>query len=206
MPEPSGSILDAAVDTDPVTLAVRRAAFRAILGGDTMEEARIADLTGLDGATVRSAVDRLVAAGIATTNAGEGEQRSVDGSEGLTIRSSAHSISISGNDLHTWCAFDVVGIPAALGLDTTGSTRCPTCGATIELTVLRGEVVDTGAVGWWPSASGGPVIEAFCPSASIFCNLSHLETWRASTNAMGTPRTLAELAEAGRSTWASFKD
>ena len=206
MSDTSGSILDAAVDADPATLAVRQAAFRSILAGQTIDEARIAELTGLDAAMVRSAVDRLVAAGIATTDDCRGEQRSVDGSEGLTVRTSRHSISISGKDLFTWCAFDVVGIPAALGLDTRGSTRCPTCGARIELMVSKGEVVDTGAVGWWPAATGGPVIEAFCPSASSFCNLSHLEEWREATGAQGAPRTLMELAGAGRITWAGFRD
>ena len=204
MTEARQSILDTAIDQDPSTLKVRQTIFRSILAGMPIDEALISEVTGLGNSVVRSTVDRLVAAGIATTDAGEGVRRSVDGSEGLTVRSSRHSIVISGKELHTWCAFDVVGIPAALGLDTTGSTECPTCGTEIELMMRGGEVVDSGAIGWWPSASGGPVIEAFCPSASIFCNRSHLEEWRVTTGAEGAPRTLMELAEAGRSTWASF--
>ena len=204
MTEASESILDAAIGGDPSTLAVRQTVFRSILAGQPIGEARISELTGLDEAVVGSTIDRLVAAGIATTDGDGGTERMVDGAEGLTVRGSRHSIEISGNGLHTWCAFDVVGIPAALGLDTTGSTTCPTCGTEIALVVQAGEVVDSGAIGWWPSASGGPVIEAFCPSASIFCNRSHLEEWRASARAEGAPRTLVELAEAGRVTWAAF--
>ncbi|MDA8117774.1 MAG: organomercurial lyase [Actinomycetota bacterium] len=205
MSDTSGSILDAAIDAEPSTLAIRQAAFRAILSGIAIDEARVAEITGLDTALVGSTVDRLVAAGIATTDTGPAGERSIDGSEGLTVRASKHAISISGSDLHTWCAFDVVGIPAALGLDASGSTRCPTCGGAIELEVRKGEVVDSGAIGWWPSASGGPVIEAFCPSASIFCNSEHLDEWRTANQAEGTARTLVELAEAGRETWSSFR-
>ncbi|MDA8101963.1 MAG: organomercurial lyase [Nitrospiraceae bacterium] len=205
MPETTESILDAAVDGGATTLAVRRAVFNSMLAARGINEARICELTGLDPGAVKRAVDHLVAAGIATTDGAKGAQRLVDGAEGLTIRKSGHAIRISGSELHTWCAFDIVGIPAALGLDATGSTHCPTCLAEINLEVRKGEAVESEVVGWWPALSGGPVIEAFCPSASIFCNLNHLEAWRSATGAKGVPRTLTELAQAGRTTWARFR-
>ncbi len=205
MPATTESILDAAVDGGASTLAVRRTVFHSMLAGTAINEARISELTGLDPGTVKGTVDRLVAAGIATTDGAKGAQRLVDGAEGLTIRNSGHTIWMSGSELHTWCAFDIVGIPAALGLDATGSTHCPTCLTEIKLEVLKGEVVESEVAGWWPALSGGPVVEAFCPSTSIFCNLNHLEAWRSATGARGTPRTLTELAQAGRTTWARFR-
>ena len=72
MTEASQSILDAAIDQDPSTLKVRQTIFRSILAGMPIDEALIAEMTGLGNSVVRSTVDRLVAAGIATTDAGEG--------------------------------------------------------------------------------------------------------------------------------------
>lgn len=197
------SILDAAVATDATTLAIRRALFRSLLSGEPVDHHTAARSTGLDESVVRETVVQLVGAGVATL-ANEGQDLLIDGSEGLTTRPTRHSLLIEGHPLHTWCAFDIVGIPAALGISTSGSTDCPTCGRTIELTLSEGKVDDNGAVGWWPTATGGPVIEAFCPSASIFCSPEHLEEWRIAKGASGSVKTLGELEDLGRTTWMSL--
>ena len=57
---------------------------------------------------------------------------SIVGIHGLTLRSTRHRFEIDGLARHTWCAFDAVGIPAALGLDAVAHSDCPACGASFH--------------------------------------------------------------------------
>jgi hypothetical protein len=198
------SILDAAVGADSSTLAVRKFLFHAMLSGQAVPARTVALSTDLDEPKVRDIIDQLVKAGVATvTNDGQGDLL-VDGAEGVTTRTTRHSLLIDGLPLHTWCAFDIVGIPAALEIGATGSTDCPTCGRAIELSMVDGEVADHGVVGWWPATTGGPVIEAFCPSASLFCSSEHLDQWRVAQGASGSVKSVADLEALGRSTWSNL--
>ena len=121
--------------------------------------------------------------------------------------SSPHRLLLDGRGLHTWCAFDTLGIPAALDVDAVARSACPTCGAEIVLGLPAGRPPAGPVVGWWPEAPSGPVNEAFCPTASLFCNHEHLDTWRAAHPLEpGVVLSLPELAERGRPTWALFTD
>src|SRR5437868_1820615 len=49
------------------------------------------------------------------------------GVHGLTLRPARHSFAHTGRTHWTWCAFNSVGIPAALGIDAEVRTTCPAC-------------------------------------------------------------------------------
>jgi hypothetical protein len=184
---------------------VRRVAFDALRTGAAPRLSDIADRTGLDAQRVRDILGDLVAGGIATIEGDLGGDPMVVGADGLTIPATRHQLILDGQRLYTWCGFDTVGIPAALGVDAVARTVCPTCGSAIELLVRDGQPPASPIVGWWPLATSGPVNKSFCPTANLFCDRDHLDTWRASpATGLGEALPLTALAERGRQTWSLF--
>ena len=102
-----------------------------------------------------------------------------------------------------WCAYDIVGIAAALVADAVGSTQCGGCGRGIDVVIRKGRLDGgTGVVGWLPDASCSNVMVEFCPSALLFCSRSHLDQWRAREGSgSGAALDVESLAERGRSDW-----
>lgn len=132
----------------------------------------------------------------------DGDGRLV-GIHGLTLRRTLHRFEHDGRVHHTWCGFDSVGIPAALGLDATAATDCPTCGALLRVDVCRGRVDDGDVVVWLPT----PVVTAhlmdeFCASADLYCTTEHLEDHIGSERVSGRPITLGAAAALGVDAWA----
>ena len=186
---------------------VRRASFAALRAGAAPRVSELAETTGLDLPEIRDVFAQLVSAGIATIEGDLTADPLVVGAEGLTVRITAHQLRLGDQALHTWCAFDTVGIPAALGVDALARTICPTCGSGIELVLPSGQPPASSVVGWWPLATSGPINQSFCPTASLFCSSDHLETWRTTTTAgPGEALPLSALAERGQVTWSLFTD
>lgn len=184
----------------PVSAAaarVRDAAFARLLAG---QPTAVGDLAAAAGGTeaARAALDELAAVGVVQR---EGDE--VVGVRGLAAHQTAHAVEIDGRVLHTWCAFDTVGIPAALGLDALARTRCPHCGAELALVVAAGAPPPgSPVVGFWPEQDCGRLVEDFCPSANLFCSTDHLQAWwQDAGRPPGRRRGLEELARAGRATW-----
>jgi Alkylmercury lyase len=128
----------------------------------------------------------------------------VVGIHGLTVHPTAHWIEHPDSVAHTWCALDAVGIPAALGLDATAHTRCPTCGAALAAVLRAGDVARRGdAEGrrlWIPGGPCDQVVRDFCPHANLYCDADHL----AASVPHGSPGravTLADAAALGRVAW-----
>ncbi|HET8526094.1 MAG TPA: organomercurial lyase, partial [Actinomycetota bacterium] len=148
------------------TLLVRRAAFGELLtAGKPVGFDRVAAATGLTPETTRRALRLVESAGMAETD----EDRVV-GIDGLTTRATRHEIELNGVSLWTWCAYDIVGIAAALEADAAGVTTCGWCDRRIEVAVRKGRPAAGTAVGWLPNESCSNVIEQFCPSALFFCS------------------------------------
>jgi hypothetical protein len=195
-------LLGGAVAWTPEMNRVRRVAFDALRTGTAPGLRHIADRTGLDAQRVRHILGRLVAGGIATTESDIIGDPTVVGADGLTIRATRHQLILDALPLYTWCGFDTVGIPAALGVDAVACTVCPMCGSAIELLLRDGAPPSSPLVGWWPLATSGPVNESFCPTANLFCDRDHLDAWRASAaTGPGEALPLTALAERGRQTW-----
>jgi alkylmercury lyase len=126
------------------------------------------------------------------------DEGDVVGMDGLTTRPTGHRITLDGVDLWTWCAYDIVGIAAALGSDAVGTTTCGGCGREIAVQIRRG-TPDGDFVGWLPAEACSNAMAEFCPSALFFCSREHLEAWRLETDAgPGEALDPLTLAERGR--------
>jgi hypothetical protein len=124
------------------------------------------------------------------------------GVHGLTARRTRHRIERAGARVHTWCALDAIGIPAALGIDATALTSCPTCGAELTVVLHGGEPVDTPAAWrlWLPENRCDHLVQDFCNHANLVCSDDHLTA--TATNAPGRALTVTDVIAIGRATWA----
>ena len=179
------------------TLAVRREAFRQLLSGQAATLEGIAAATRLSRDTAREAVDLVVSVGMAETDDG-----TIIGIDGLTTRHTRHRLILGGVELWTWCAYDIVGIAAALKADAIGDTQCGLCGRRIEVVILEGEPQTNTVVGWLPDESCTNAMAEFCPNALLFCSRAHLNEWRRRGEAgSGEALEVQALAERGREFW-----
>ena len=127
----------------------------------------------------------------------------VVGAHGITLLSTPHTLAVDGRVLHTWCALDAIGIPAASGEDAHVTTSCGWCRRSLVVDVVEGEPRgDHGLVLWLPTGPCDNLRQEFCPHANLFCNREHLDTWRKQAGAPnGRTLTLDQTAELGRQTW-----
>lgn len=105
--------------------------------------------------------------------------------------------------MHTWCALDAVGIPAALELDATARTECGSCGTPITVELIRGVPADDRElVLWLPTGPCDNVREQFCPTAHLFCDRGHLDAWHQRTGKpTGDVLSVEGAADLGRQAW-----
>ena len=129
----------------------------------------------------------------------EVDDGTIIGMDGLTTRPTRHGVVLRGVQLWTWCAYDIVGIAAALGVEAVGNTRCGACGQPINVVLREGRPEAQTAVGWLPDESCSNVMAEFCPSALLFCSKAHLDEWRAREGVgAGEALDLDSLADRGR--------
>jgi len=179
--------------------AVRRAGFAALLAGRCPTLSDLAAAAGVSEAAAGAMVAALMAGGRATTT----PDGRLDGVAGVTGRPTRHTIERSAaGKIQTWCAFDAIAIPAALGWTATAVTTCGFCGEDLRVP-LRDGVPDDGAWGWLPPGDCEHILRDFCATADLFCDRAHLDAWRAAAgDPPGEPHSAADLAELGRPAWA----
>jgi len=188
-------------DLDRAVGAFQRHAFAALLAGQAPSVADVAEDAGRDTAGVAEAVSWLEAHGRL-----ERDGDVLVGAHGLTRRPTAHALVIGERRLHTWCAYDAVAIPVALGVTARAATTCPTCERELIVDVSDGHLPDAPMpVLWLPLGVCENVIEDFCVHANLFCSREHLDSWRdASGNQLGEVVTLADVPALARSGWADI--
>lgn len=124
------------------------------------------------------------------------------GVHGLVARATSHRIEHAGGTVHTWCALDAIGIPAALALDATAVTSCPNCGAELRVVLRAGHADRHDDLRLW--LPGGPyrhLVKDFCRHTNLYCNRQHLSSV-VPVEQPGRAITVAEAAGIGRVTWA----
>ena len=180
------------------TLRLRRAAFHALLSGQPVSLHRAAAAANLSPEKADEAAQLVASVGMAEINGG-----TIFGIDGLTTRETRHQVVLNGVALWTWCAYDIVGITAALGANANGTTGCGLCGRRIEVVLRAGEPEPSPAVGWLPDESCSNVMAEFCPSALLFCSRTHLAEWRQMQTGVTSGQALdvASLAARGRADW-----
>ena len=180
---------------------VRSAGFTSLRRGQAATAAQVARSTGLE----LHAVDEVLTA-MAERGAVELDDRGrVVGVGGLSLVPTRHELTLDGVPLHTWCAFDALGIPAALAVDAVARSGCAHCGRSVEVAVHAGVPDEAStAVVWFPQAGDAShVRHDFCDAANLFCGRAHLDAWHAAADhPAGEALTVAEVAERGRANWA----
>ena len=124
------------------------------------------------------------------------------GVHGLSARPTAHQIQHEHGAVHTWCALDAIGIPAALGIDAIAVTTCPTCGAQLRVALHEGTPEAGGNRRLWlPDTPSAHLVEDFCRHANLYCSPEHLRAM-VSDPSSGRPVSVADAAVViGRTTW-----
>ena len=125
---------------------------------------------------------------------------------GLTLRNTRHRFDVGGRPRNTWCAFDSVGIPAALRLDAVARTDCPTCGASVTVEIVAGIPSGSDALLWLPPPPAANLLAEFCSDADLFCNMDHLHDRIHAGCVGGRVCDLAAAAALGRTSWADVAD
>lgn len=125
------------------------------------------------------------------------------GAAGLTLGEGPHGLTIDGHSFRTWCAFDALGIPAALGADATVETTCGVCGRRIEVDLRDGHPSGRTSARLWLSAGGAAMRADFCTPTVLLCSQAHAETWAERHGGHGRALTVADAADLGATDWAS---
>ncbi len=90
---------------------IAKAAFGLLLNNPTpLPMAILAERIGVQQSLVTQVFDQLRLVGRAET---DGDK--LLGVYGLTLKPTRHRLTLRGSTFFTWCAFDIVGIPASAG-------------------------------------------------------------------------------------------
>jgi alkylmercury lyase len=104
------------------------ALYRLLAAGQPVDSSALAEAARLPVAAVRAALERV--AGLYTD-----DQERVIGFWGLSISPMPHQMTVNGQTIYAWCAWDTLFLPELLGDTAEIQSRCPTTGQRISLTV-----------------------------------------------------------------------
>jgi Alkylmercury lyase len=189
----------APADLQAAIAAFQRHAFAALVAAGTPRVADIAEAASRETLGVAHAVAWLEDHGQL-----ERDGDLLVGAHGLTRRPTSHTLTIGEHTLHTWCAYDAIAIPVALGATARVTTTCPACQRSLTIDIHAGQLrhADTPVL-WMPIGPCERVIDDFCPYANLFCNGEHLQDWRrAAGDPDGQVLTLAQVPALARTAWA----
>ena len=155
--------------------------------------------TGLEPEAVGQATATLAAGGwLDLDDAGR-----VTGAAGLSLATGPHRLTLEDTHFRTWCAYDALGIAAALESDALVETDCGQCGQAISIAFHAGVPERAGPERLWLADGGENLRGSFCTPTVLLCGESHGAAWAASQAGRGRLLDLAEGARQGGAEWAS---
>ncbi len=178
---------------------LREAGFALLIRDrEPIEVADLAAAIGIDTGAARAAVITLAEAGwLDLDDAGR-----VTGAAGLSLATGPHRLTLGNAPFRTWCAYDSLGIAAALAADASVETTCGLCGTPISLAFRGGVPERTGPERLW-LAEGGPDLRgSFCTPTVLLCGETHGASWGEAQGGHGALLDLAEGARRGGTDWA----
>lgn len=178
---------------------IREAAFALLVrDGEPVTTSALAGAIGLPPEAVSRVVVTLAGAGWLDLD----ESGRVSGAAGLSLEASPHRLSLDGSRFHTWCAFDALGIPAALAASGELSTPCGVCGRPLQVTFAAGEPDRAGPELLWLAEGGTDLRAAFCTPTVLLCGREHGQEWANIHDGHGDLLDLKVGSERGAIGWA----
>ena len=153
---------------------LREAGFALLLRDHRpVEVTDLAAAIGLPAVAAGAAVTTLAATGwLDIDDAGR-----VVGAAGLSLVTGPHRLTVGDAPFRTWCAYDSLGIAAALRADATLETTCGRCGALISLAFRGGVPERTGPERLWLADGGADLRGSFCTPTVLLCGEEHGAAW-----------------------------
>jgi hypothetical protein len=180
-------------------LALRRASFRTVLGGEARP---LDDLAREAGASAEEAAELARRDLVVLDGAGR-----VVGAAGLSLEPiRQHRLRVRSRGFWTWCAIDAVGIPSALGEDAEVETTCHHCAVPVRVRFRGGRVAEASHpdARLWNAehVPGRSMARGTCGFMNLFCSSAHLDAWRAANpDVRGVALDLDGAAVLGRRWW-----
>ncbi len=163
-----------------------------------IETSKLAAVTGLRPEAIHEAVGTLAGAGwLDVDDAGR-----VTGAAGLSLATGPHRLTLDETAFRTWCAFDSLGIAAALEADARVETTCGVCQAPIDLRLHGGVPERDGPERLWLADGGSDLRGSFCTPTVLLCGDEHAATWAEAQGGQGRLVDLTEAAGLGGTDWA----
>src|SRR2546422_3536774 len=158
----------------------------------------LSDRTGLEPAAVRDVSTTLAAAGWLDIDDGG----RVTGAAGLSLATGPHQLRLGDAQFRTWCAYDALGIAAALEADALVETACGRCGVAISLGIDGGVPERAGPERLWLADAADDLRGSFCTPTVLLCSEAHGAEWALARSGQGRLLDLAEGARLGGLDWA----
>jgi hypothetical protein len=179
---------------------IREAAFALLLAERRpLTPGDVGGLVGMTASAISPLLDELRAVGWIDRDA----SGRVTGSGGLSLTDGPNKLTIDGSTFRSWCAYDSLGIAAALAADATITTACAVCGVTIELRTARGQPPTGRPERLWLAEGGADLRTDFCAPTVLLCSPSHADSWAVRLGRHGRIVDLTEAAALGAVGWAS---
>jgi len=176
---------------------VREAAFALLLTDH--RPVSVSELGAAAGGDIDAILETLDASGWID----RAEDGRITGSAGLSLSHGPHRLTIGERSYRTWCAYDALGIPAALGTSARVETTCGECGKSISLNIVDGLASREGPELLWLAAGTGDLRTTFCTPTVLVCGRDHGRAWAAKQENDGDLLTIREASERGSVSWAS---
>lgn len=178
---------------------LREVAFAMLLRGRRPVE--VADLAAATGLRLDAATSTVAA--LATTGWLDlDESGRVAGAAGLSLVAGPHRLMLGDARFRTWCAYDSLGIAAALGGDALVETACGQCAAPITLAFRSGVPERSRPERLWLANGGQDLRGSFCTPTVLLCSDEHAAAWGSAQDGHGRSLDLAEAARQGAADWA----
>jgi alkylmercury lyase len=158
----------------------------------------LARSTGLEPRAVRELTSILAGAGWLDLD----EAGRITGAAGLSLATGPHRLTLGQAPFRTWCAYDALGIAAALEADALVETTCGQCGAPIRVGFIAGVPDRPGPERLWLAVGGDDLRGSFCTPTVLLCGEAHGAVWADAQAGRGRLLDLAEGARQGGSEWA----
>ena len=165
---------------------------------EPVEVTDLANAIGIDVGAAGPAVTGLAQAGWLDLD----ESGRLVGAAGLSLATGLHHLTLSDAPFRTWCAYDSLGIAAALAADARVETACGQCGTPISLAFRAGVPDRSGPERLWLAEGGTDLRGSFCTPTVLLCGDEHGAAWAQAQGGHGELLDLAEGARRGGAEWA----